>query len=222
MGRRRRLPRSFFRTATGGYADSLDIAPLLLNKLLVTGDGRAGRIIEVEAYRGTDDPASHAFKGPSPRNRSMFGPPGRLYVYFSYGVHWCANVVCGAEGQAQAVLLRALDPIASLPLMRQARWSAQQNRPDRDLCRGPGRLCQALGIDQNLDGADLVSPGSAIWLADDGTAPPEHPLTTPRIGISVAKEVQWRFLVGGHPGVSGPGRRGRTTSQSARQRRADP
>jgi DNA-3-methyladenine glycosylase len=170
----------------------------LLNKLLVTRDGRAGRIIEVEAYHGAIDPASHAYRGRTPRNAVMFGPPGHLYVYFSYGMHWCANLVCGSAGDAQAVLLRALEPVTGLDLMRQARWRTQRRRDDRDLCRGPGRLCQALGIDGEDNGADLIGRDARIWVADDGIAPPEHPLATPRVGISVGEELPWRFVVEGH------------------------
>jgi DNA-3-methyladenine glycosylase len=195
MARRRRLGRSFY------GRDALAVAPDLLHKLLVTWDGRAGRIVEVEAYRGEQDPASHAFRGPTARNAVMYGPPGHLYVYFSYGVHWCANVVCGPAGSAQAVLLRALDPVDGLALMRQARWRDQRRQDDRDLCRGPGRLCQALGIDKLFDGEDLVAVGSRLWLADDGLAPPAHPLATPRVGISLATDRLWRFAVDGHHGV---------------------
>jgi DNA-3-methyladenine glycosylase len=195
MARRKRLPSSWY----GGSV--LEVAPRLLNKLLVMHDGRAGRIVEVEAYDGEADPASHAFRGPTPRNQVMYGPAGYLYVYFSYGVHWCANIVCGPVGQAQAVLLRALDPVAGLPLMRQARWVNQRRQDDRDLCRGPGRLSQALGIDRNLNGADLTASGSPIWLADDGQAPPESPLVTPRVGISVATDRPWRFAVDGNRSV---------------------
>ncbi len=196
------------------------MAPQLLGLLLVTGDGRAGRIVEVEAYRGAQDPASHAFGGRTPRNATMFGPPGHLYVYTSYGIHTCANVVCGPPGVAGAVLLRALDPVAGLAAMRQARWSSQRSRRDLDLCRGPGRLCQALGIRRDHDGADLVavprrgsgrgsaslgagSPTAegAVWLADDGTPPPAVAVST-RIGLSVATDRPWRWFVPYHPGVS--------------------
>lgn len=193
----RRLGRGFF------GRDSIDVAPDLLNKLLVRPDGRAGRIVEVEAYRGERDPASHAFRGRTGRNQTMFGPPGHLYVYFSYGVHWCANVVTGATGEAQAVLLRALEPVAGIPLMRQARWSTQKRQDDRDLCRGPGRLCQAFGIDGSFDGADLAGRSSPVWIADDGTGPPDLPLQTPRVGISAGVDHLWRFVVEGHPAVSG-------------------
>ena len=195
--RRRRRTRSFF------ARPSIELAPLLLNQLLVRDDGRVGRIIEVEAYAGADDPASHAFRGLTARNATMFGPPGHLYVYFSYGVHWCANVVCGPDGAASAVLLRALDPVEGIAQMRAARWAAQKRQLDRDLCRGPGRLTQAMGIDRSLDGTDLAAAGSPLWVADDGTPPPEVPSTTPRVGISTAVEWPWRFTVPGHPWLSG-------------------
>lgn len=181
---------------------SVEVAPDLLNKLVVRTDGRAGRIIEVEAYAGAADPASHAFRGPTARTATMFGRAGHLYVYFSYGVHWCANVVTGADGEASAVLLRALEPVSGLGLMRAARWTTQRRQVDRDLCRGPGRLCQAMGIDGSFDGADLGGEGP-LWLADDGTPPPADPAVTPRIGISVARDRLWRFAVASHRGVSG-------------------
>ena len=187
---------------------SVVVAPELLNKVLVAADGRAGRIVEVEAYAGAEDPASHAFRGRTDRNATMFGPAGHLYVYFSYGVHWCANVVTGPVGEASAVLLRALDPVSGVEAMRAARWRGQKRQVDRDLCRGPGRLCQAMGIDRDLDGADLCRPagkgGPGLWLLDDGTPPPAGArlAVTPRIGISAAADVEWRFSVAGHPGVS--------------------
>jgi len=196
-GAGRRLKRDFYR------GDSVELAPRLLNKLLVTSDGRIGRIIEVEAYRGEEDPASHAYRGPSVRNQAMFGPPGHLYVYMSYGVHWCANVVCGRVGQARAVLLRALSPVAGLDLMRSARWVAQRRQDDRDLCRGPGRLCQAMGIDRSYDGCDLTGPDARLWLAADGVEPPALPLVSTRVGISVGMDRPWRFMVD-DPGVSRP------------------
>ena len=158
--------------------------------------------MEVEAYHGEEDPASHAFRGPTARNLVMYGPGGHLYVYLSYGVHWCANVVCGPAGEAQAVLLRALEPVAGLELMRLARWRNQLRQDDRDLCRGPGRLCQALGIDHSLDGADLTAAGAPVWLVDDGLPPPVPPLATGRVGISVAADRLWRFAVPGNPAVS--------------------
>jgi DNA-3-methyladenine glycosylase len=174
------------------------VAPELLNKLLVAGD-RAGRIVEVEAYAGSQDPASHAYRGRTPRNATMFGPPGRLYVYFSYGVHWCANAVCGEEGEAGAVLLRALAPVQGLEQMRAARPAA---RRDRDLCSGPGKLCQALGISRQHDGADLVSGEGGVRITDDGTDAPPVPGHGVRIGVSVGAEAPWRWWVAGDPNVS--------------------
>jgi DNA-3-methyladenine glycosylase len=191
-----RLRREFFTES------SLLVAPKLLNKLLVGADGRAGRIIEVEAYHGAQDPASHAFRGRTARNGAMFEAGGHLYVYFSYGVHWCANVVCGEVGEAQAVLLRALSPERGLDAMRAARWTSQTRRSDRDLCRGPGRLCQAMGIDKSLDGIDLTARQSPLWIEDDGVDPPGEVVGTPRVGISVATDLPWRFALEGHPGVS--------------------
>ena len=189
------LPRDFYRRP------SLEVAPDLLNKLLVVGD-RVGRIVEVEAYCGADDPASHAFRGRTVRNATMFGPPGHLYVYFTYGMHFCANVVCGDEGEAAAVLLRGLTPIGGLDDMRAARPTA---RRDRDLCAGPARLCLALGIDRALDGADLVTADRGAWLAGDGTPPPVAPGTSGRVGLRVATDRPWRFYVPGAPGLSRPG-----------------
>lgn len=184
------LPRGFYERP----ADLL--APLLLNKLLAGPDGRAGRIVEVEAYAG-DDPASHAFRGRTARNATMFGPAGHLYVYFTYGMHWCANAVCGQTGDGTAVLLRALEPVAGLERMRLARPAA---RNDRDLCRGPARLAQALGIDGGADGTDLVT--GAFRILDDGTPSPARLVVTTRIGISRAVEVPWRWYVADSPYVS--------------------
>ena len=197
-GAPRRLARDF-------YEDSpLAVAPRLLNKLLVTSDGRAGRIVEVEAYWGEQDPASHAFRGRTARNATMFLRGGHLYVYRSYGMHWCANVVCGPEGEAQAVLLRALEPVAGLDLMRASRWRAQRRQEDRDLCRGPGRLCEALGVDKTYDGEDLTRRSSRLWVADDGVAPPDPLAGSPRVGISVGTDLPWRFALVGHPCLSRP------------------
>jgi DNA-3-methyladenine glycosylase len=190
------LDREFYRR------DSLEVAPDLLNKILISADGRAGRIIEVEAYRGPDDPASHAFRGPTVRNEVMWGPPGHLYVYFTYGMHWCANVVTGDVGVAQAVLLRALDPLDGLPAMRTARWHGQKRQLDRDLCRGPARLAEAFGITAAQGGTDLTTT-DALWLGEDGTPPPDPAAAGPRVGISVAIDRPWRFWVPGHPGISG-------------------
>jgi DNA-3-methyladenine glycosylase len=130
----------------------------------------------------------------------MWGAAGRLYVYFTYGMHWCANAVTGPAGTAQAVLLRAVDPCADLDAMRAARVGVLR---DRDLCRGPARLCQAFGITGPDDGLDLTA-ATRLWLADDGTPPPEHPGQGPRVGISQGREYPWRYWLPGHPGVSRP------------------
>lgn len=191
----RRLPRSFYRR------DPLVVAPELLNKVLVVG-GRAGRIVEVEAYRGADDPASHAFRGPTDRNRVMFGPPGHLYVYFTYGMHWCANAVTSESGVAGAVLLRALEPRRGIDAMAAARGRGAR-RPS-DLANGPAKLCQALGIDGSADGADLVRADRGIAIVTDGTEPPERAAVGPRVGISVAVDEPWRFSVPGDPHRSRP------------------
>ena len=186
------------------------VAPWLLNKVLTRGE-RAGRIVEVEAYDGANDAASHAYRGLTPRTAIMFGPPGFLYVYFTYGMHWCANVICGPEGQAAGVLIRALDPVAGVEQMWDARPAA---RLERDLCNGPAKLCQALGITGADDGADLLAarPRSGapsgtegpVRLLDDGTPPPRRPGRGTRIGIKVATEKRWRFWVPGDPSVSRP------------------
>ena len=188
------LPRSFY--ARG----ALEVAPELLNKVLVAPDGRAGRIVEVEAYRGTDDPGSHSFRGMTRRNATMFGPPGRLYVYFTYGMHWCANVVAEPDGVAAAVLLRALTPLDGLDAMYAARGPAA--RRDRDLCSGPAKLTQALGIDGALDGADLAAADRGVTVVDDGRLPPQEPVVTTRIGLTGGSDLPWRFHVPDVPDVS--------------------
>ena len=188
------LPRAFF------DRPSITLAPLLLNKILAAADGRAGRIVEVEAYAGAVDPAAHTYRGKTPRNATMFGPPGHLYVYFTYGMHWCANCVAGPEGAGGAVLIRALEPLHGLAQMRAAR---PRTAVDRDLCRGPARLTQAMGIDGAQDGLDLVEAREGFTVVDDGTAPPDEPAVGPRVGISVAKDFPWRWCVPGSRYVSG-------------------
>ena len=183
------------------YARSaLEVAPDLLNKVLVAPGGRAGRIVEVEAYRGADDPGSHGFGGCTKRNATMFGPSGRLYVYFTYGMHWCANVVAETDGVAAAVLLRALTPLEGLDDMYAARGPAA--RRHLDLCSGPAKLTQALGIDGDLDGADLVSGDRGVTIVDDTEPPPPSPVVTTRIGLSNGAELPWRFCVTGVADVS--------------------
>lgn len=187
------LPRRFYRR------QPVVVAPELLNKLLVRADGRAGRIVEVEAYAGRDDPAAHSFRGKTARNATMFGDGGHLYVYFSYGIHWAANAVCGGPGEGAGVLLRAIEPLGGVEDMRALRPAA---RRDRDLASGPGKLAQAMGIDGRLDGADLVTGDRGIWIASDGMPPPDAPAMGPRIGISKAVELPWRWHVPGHAHVS--------------------
>ncbi|MGV8943072.1 DNA-3-methyladenine glycosylase [Thermomonas sp.] len=181
-----------------------EVGPQLLNKLLVRNDGRIGRIVEVEAYAGSHDPAAHTFRGKTARNATMFGVGGHLYVYFSYGLHWSANAVCGPEGEGHGVLLRAIEPLHGIDLMRQARGHPAR---DRDIASGPGRLGQAMGMDRTFDGADLVTGDRGIWIASDGMAPPASPVVSPRIGIRHAVEHPWRWHVPGHPHVSGPRRK---------------
>lgn len=172
----------------------LEVAPLLLGAVLRHGDV-ACRITEVEAYDGANDPGSHAYRGPTPRNEVMFGPAGHLYVYFTYGMHWCANVVCGPEGQASAVLLRAGEIVAGLPTARSRRRSA---RVDRDLARGPARLCQALGIAREQNGHDLTR-----WpLTLEPSEPPVEVGTGPRVGLRDAADRPWRFYLPDEPTVS--------------------
>jgi DNA-3-methyladenine glycosylase len=129
----------------------------------------------------------------------MFGAPGLLYVYFTYGMHWCCNPVCGEEGEGVAVLLRALAPLTGLAAMRAARTNC---RSDRDLCRGPARLCQALGIDRAQDGIDLVGGASGFSIVDDGMPPPAAPVATTRVGITRAADEPWRWYVPDDPHVS--------------------
>jgi DNA-3-methyladenine glycosylase len=192
----RPVPRSFYRR------DSSLVAPDLLNKLLVAGN-RGGRIVEVEAYRGRDDPGSHAYRGQTRRNASMFGPPGHLYVFFSYGVHWCANAVCEKPGVPHAVLLRAIAPVFGVEEMRAARSHGQKHPvSDRDLGRGPGRLCQALGLTKKDDGADLVTGDRGVRVMDDGRPPPTRPDVSRRIGLSAGADRPLRYSVPGDPHVS--------------------
>lgn len=197
----------------------LVVGPELLHKLVVRteadGSCTAGRIVEVEAYCGTDDPGSHAYRGETPRTRTMFGPPGGLYVYFSYGMHWCANAVCRPEGVAGAVLLRALAPVTGHERMRARRGPAV--RHDRDLCSGPAKLCQALGVDRGFDGTDLTATGSVVTIVDDGASPISRSsvVNTARVGLTAGAEHPWRWLVAGDPNVSRGPRAGHGPSSKA-------
>lgn len=183
-----------------------DVAPALLGAV-VTHAGVSVRLTEVEAYAGESDPGSHAFRGRTPRNAVMFGPAGHLYVYLSYGVHVCANVVCGPDGQAQAVLLRAGEVVAGRDLARERRTSSRTQRipTDRDLGRGPGRLGQALGLTLADYGTDLCSRDAAVQLHL-----PEKPAgpvrTGPRVGVrgpgGDGTAYPWRFWIAGERAVS--------------------
>ncbi|MEJ3749516.1 DNA-3-methyladenine glycosylase [Actinomycetes bacterium KLBMP 9797] len=176
----------------------------------LSAGGVTVRITEVEAYAGTaGDPASHAHRGQTPRNAVMFGPSGYAYVYFTYGMHWCLNVVTGPPGEAAAVLLRAGAVIEGLPLARSRRGSAS----DRDLARGPARLCQALGIDRSAYGAYLLGDGP-LQLAPPAAPVPSSAIAAgPRVGVTGAHDRPWRFWLAGDPTVS-PYRRHRPRTLS--------
>ena len=175
-----------------------EAAPLLLGTELVVGR-RVGRIVEVEAYEGANDAASHAHRGPTDRNRVMFGEPGRLYVYRSYGIHWCANVVCGSE--PGAVLIRAVEPLAGIDEMWPERPKARRHT---DLASGPGKLCAALGIDGGHNGVELLAEAAPVALVPGPAVDPDRVVAGPRIGISKATERHWRFAERDNPHVSRP------------------
>ena len=196
------LDRSFF--ARGPRR----VARELLGKLLIRDVGKlrlAARVVEVEAYLGESDPAAHAAAGNTARTSVLFGPPGYAYVYFIYGNHYCLNVSCEREGKAGAVLFRALEPLLGTEAMARARGITLQG--PRDLLRltsGPGRLAEAFGITRARDnGCDLTSPGSGLWIAEDGFRSARIQ-TTPRIGISKAIDRPLRYILAGNPFVSGP------------------
>ncbi len=176
----------------------LDVAPSLLGARLVAG-GVTVRLTEVEAYAGQDDPGSHAFRGRTPRTAVMFGPAGRAYVYFTYGMHWCINVVTGEEGVASAVLLRAGEVIAGLDVAKARRPGVK----DRELCRGPARLTRTLAITGEQDGVDLLSASSPVRLLPPPSAVPAVACTGPRVGVGgVGADFPWRFWLDGEPTVS--------------------
>ena len=210
------LPRDFFNRP------AQQVAPDLLGCVIEsrTPDGVvAVALAEVEAYAGEADPASHAYRGLGSRNAVMFGPPGHAYVYFTYGMHFCVNLVCLPPGSASAVLLRGGVIVEGAALARQRRLAARRGvrdqsdgrggrggadgrgLPDRDLARGPARLCQALGVDRSLDGVDVCDPDSPLRIRA-AAAPPGRILCGPRVGVSSAASVPWRFWVAGEPTVS--------------------
>jgi DNA-3-methyladenine glycosylase len=181
-----RLTRAFFARPV------FDVAPELIGATLFV-DGVGGPIVEIEAYH-QDDPASHSFHGMTPSRASMFGPKGHAYVYRSYGIHWCLNFVCGVEGRAEAVLVRALEPTRGLEVMRQRRGV----EAERALCSGPGKLCQALGITRIQDGRPLDEPPFELYARES-----KPPLAVgPRIGITRAVEEPWRYGLAGSPFLS--------------------
>jgi len=200
------LPASFY------DRDPRRVSRELLGKVLVRRDGRnllVGRIVEVEAYLGRNDPAAHSFAGRTARNAVLWGPPGFAYVYFIYGNHYCFNVSCLADGLAGGVLFRALEPIAGIEAMARARGlAAAEVRDLRRLTSGPGRLAEAFGITRVRDnGKDLTSAKSDLWIADDGTPRPRVKVT-PRIGITKAAERPLRYIIPGNrfvSGAAGPG-----------------
>ena len=193
------LPRSFY------DRDPRLVGPDLLGKILVRSQGRqllTGRIVEVEAYLGADDPAAHASSGKTSRNAVLFGPPGRAYVYFIYGNHYCLNVSCLPDGVPGGILFRAVEPVRGMEAMFKLRGIAESSDLRR-LTRGPGRLAAAFGITRERDnGKDLTSARSDLYIADDGTLPPEV-MITKRIGIKKAVEMPLRYIVAGNRFVSG-------------------
>jgi DNA-3-methyladenine glycosylase len=200
VGTLRRLPKPFF------ARDALAVARDLIGCVFVH-DRPAGRVavrlVETEAYRGALDPGSHGYRGPTPRTRTMYGPPGRLYVYFTYGMHWCANVVCAQEGVCEAVLLRAGEPVIGRDAMRRLRPAIAN---DRLLAAGPARLTQAMGIGRRHDGASLLRGGRFFVAEDEHSAAyrAREIAQTVRVGLTVGRgdELPWRFVVPGHPYAS--------------------
>lgn len=181
----RRVKRKFYDRST------LRVAKDLLGKYLVVNNRRkilSGKIVEAEAYIGSDDPACHAHRGMTPRNRVMFGPPGHAYIYFTYGMYHCLNLVTEKEGFPAAVLIRAIEPVQGLDLMMKRRKTKNM----RNLTSGPGKLCQALGLDRSLNGADLCS--EEIWVEDrkEKTGKTE---STSRVGVTSGKNKKWRFYI---------------------------
>ena len=198
-----RLPRAFYARPAPVVAKAL-VGMLLLHE---ADDGTAGGIIvEAEAYR-QGDPASHSFRGKTARNAAMFGEPGHAYVYFSYGAHWCFNVVTGKDGVGEAVLVRALAPLIGVDHMERRRRGSRRNGSiaARDLARGPGRLTQALAITRSHDGADLARGPLGIWRPAESVRRRYRRIAAgPRVGITKGVETAWRFVTLGSPFVSGP------------------
>ncbi len=190
------LPQSFYARS------ALEVAPELLGCRVVRqvhGQHLSGRIVEVEAYLGREDAAAHAFRGPTLRSQVMFGPAGCAYVYLIYGMYHCLNVVTGEEGQGGAVLIRALEPVFGAEIMQKGRGQEDV----RNLSNGPGKLCQALGIDKTLNAHDLTA-GTELWF-ETGPRPPESIYTSPRIGVrgdEAALSISWRYYLYGNAHIS--------------------
>jgi DNA-3-methyladenine glycosylase len=202
MARGRVLPRSFYDRPVE------QVARDLLGAVVESGtpEGVVGvRLVEVEAYAGEDDPASHAWRGRTPRTEVMFGPPGVAYVYFTYGMHWCVNAVCGPPGRASAVLLRAGEVVQGSELARQRRGPTV---PDRRLASGPANLARALGLDGAWHGEGLTAASGRLRIRAGAPVPDEQVVAGPRVGITRGVDTAWRFLVAGNPHVSGPRRTG--------------
>ncbi len=198
------LPQSYF------YDEAQKLAPRLLGCVLVRRDAEgmitAGRIVETEAY-SSEDAASHSYRGITPRNAPMFGPPGYSYVYFTYGMHHCFNVTAAREGMGEAVLLRALEPLAGLEQMALYRSvSLQHPRALYMLCSGPGKLCQAMGLNRDFNRTALFTLQSGLWLAPPENSGPFLYDASPRIGISEAAELPWRFTLRENGFLSRPAR----------------
>ncbi|WP_344428423.1 DNA-3-methyladenine glycosylase [Pseudonocardia ailaonensis] len=180
----------------------------------------AVRLVEVEAYRGADDPASHSFRGRTPRNAVMFGPAGHLYVYFVYGMHFCANVTCLGDGESGAVLLRAGEVVSDPGIARVRRPTA---RRDVDLAKGPARLASLLGLAREHNGLDVTSPASPVRIVAGAPVPASRVRSGPRVGVAAAADLPWRFWIDGAPEVSPyrpGGTRRRNGGQPAGPRRA--
>ena len=193
----KKLPRSFYTRS------ALLVAQDLLGKILVRKIEKtilSGKIVEVEAYLGVKDPASHAYRGKTKRNEVMFREGGNLYVYFTYGMHFCANIVTGEQDEGEAVLIRALEPVTGIEVMKRNRGFAKSAGTTHTLTDGPAKLCQALGIERKDNGTDLL--GTEIYLITGEPIPKSSVGASIRIGISHGKERKWRFYVKGNNWVS--------------------
>jgi DNA-3-methyladenine glycosylase len=190
--------------------DIKDLAKALLGSTLVrllnSGEKLSGKIVEVEIYTQKDDPSSHSYKGKTSRNAVMFGPPGHLYVYFTYGMHFCSNIVCGPEGRGDAILIRALEPQNGIDIMIKQRFDANDKEkiPYRNLTNGPAKLCRAFGIDMTMNGADLC--GEEVWIEQGEGLEEEKIGISTRIGITRAKDQFKRYYIKGNPWVSKTGK----------------